>query len=522
MRPEWVNSDTVHDGAARAEPAPSPLHTASTSAEGLSSSESIESLRLPAVVGPYQLIRKLGQGGMGAVYEAVHRSVERHVAIKFLRPHLPGHDAVARLLKEARATNRVKHPGLIEVSDSGVLADGTPYIVMELLRGETLGRRLRQLGGQADESWALHIAWQLASTLAATHRDGIIHRDIKPENIMLVPDELAPWGERVKVLDFGLAKLRTDVSVAATQSQQVMGTPLYMSPEQCRGAGRIDEKTDVYSLGVVLYQMLCGRPPFIGAGIGELIHQHLGATPPPLSALVPQLRPDTAALVERLLRKSAAERPTMQQVVVELTELQSVTDQAEESRRELARSSTAPARDEVKGLLANLLGAEPEPESDSASTSKSQQDTDVKWQPRATPRAQPASQSSPAEAASRRLSRLLYAGGLLCLLGLGGFWGGSRSRGSHANADAGAFPKNVGAVPMAPKVDSSPQASSPRQPLPSATTPALPQGMEQPLRRVQSARAASPVAVPAAQATPPPAPPKRPESQRPVFRIIDD
>jgi serine/threonine protein kinase len=280
---------------------------------------------------------------------------------------------------------------------------------------------------------------------------------------------------------------------------------------------------------VVLYQMLCGRPPFIGAGIGELIHQHLGATPPPLSALVPQLRPDTAALVERLLCKSAAERPTMQQVVVELTELQSLTEPAEEPRRELAGSAQAPARDEVKGLLANLLGAEPEPESDSASTSKSQPYTDVKWQPRATPRAQPAhhslrwaSKSSPAEAASRSVSRLLYAGGLLCLLGLGGLWGGSRSRGSHANADAGAFPKNVGALPVAPKVDPSPQASSPRQLMPSATIPAPPPGMEQPSRRVPSARAASPLAVPPAQATPPPAPLKRPAPQRPVFRIIDD
>jgi serine/threonine protein kinase len=319
---EWEPSETVgaapSEGSAERDLVAAGLQATVSSVDH----EPRPSLRLPATFGPYRVLQKIGQGGMGEVHEAIHETLERHVAIKFLRAQVQDTKAAGRLLNEARATNRIQHPGLIEVSDSGVLADGTAYIVMELLRGETLGRRAQRLGGRLPLRFTLHIGWQIASTLAAAHEKGIIHRDLKPENVMLVPDNLAPLGERAKLLDFGLAKLRLDAAPAhgVTQSQEVLGTPLFMSPEQCRGAGKVDEKTDVYSLGVVLYALLAGRPPFSGEGVGDLIHQHLGHAPPPLSGFDPTLPAVVVQFVHRLLHKSPADRPSMADVVTELAQ----------------------------------------------------------------------------------------------------------------------------------------------------------------------------------------------------------
>jgi tRNA A-37 threonylcarbamoyl transferase component Bud32 len=343
---------------------------------GLESSTIVQGVMGPpyAVIGPYRLARKLGEGGMGEVYEAVHETLERQVAIKLLRPeYARDKEATRRFFNEARATNRIKHPGLVQVSDFGQLQDGTSYIVMEYLSGETLGRRLKRLPGRLPLPQILHISWQVASALAAAHQKGIIHRDLKPDNVMLVPDEVAPTGERAKLLDFGLAKLARDARdhAVATRSNVLMGTPTYMSPEQCRGAGVVDEKSDVYSLGVMLYQMIGGRPPFVAEGVGEIISGHLSAEPLQLLELAPQTLTELLQLVHKLLSKDRKQRPAMQEVVVELEQLEARQGSAGTRRSaEIALESGAAASGQVKfkGLLAAALAAEPEAEDLSTSS----------------------------------------------------------------------------------------------------------------------------------------------------------
>ena len=185
---------------------------------------------LPDRVGPYRIVSLLGKGGMGAVCEAVHETIGRRVAIKVLHAryaHDP--DAARRFFNEARAVNLIEHPSLVQVSDFGQLPDGTGYLVMEFLRGESLSQRLHR--GRPSLRSILQISWQTADALCAAHDKGVIHRDLKPANVMLIPEPVAPGGERVKLLDFGVAKL-TAGSGKETTSSVVLGTPLYMSPEK--------------------------------------------------------------------------------------------------------------------------------------------------------------------------------------------------------------------------------------------------------------------------------------------------
>jgi len=206
-------------------------------------------------LGPYRIVRPLGEGGMGAVYEARQDPLDRRVALKTLHPEYAGNkDAVARFFNEAKVFSRLEHPCIVQVSDFGNAEDGTAYLVMEYLRGQNLGRRLTAGDGRLPVATALQMAWQVADVLAVAHAQGVIHRDLKPDNLMLVADPIAPGGERVKILDFGIAKLTKaiDRGSVKTDTLAVMGTPMYMSPEQCAGAGGVDAKTDVYSLGCVL------------------------------------------------------------------------------------------------------------------------------------------------------------------------------------------------------------------------------------------------------------------------------
>ena len=277
-------------------------------------------------VGPYRVIARIGEGGMGAVYEAVDEQIGKRVAIKVLhKEHAKNQQISNRFINEARAINVVEHPGIVTVSSFGQLPDGTAYIVMELLKGETLNARMKAQGGRMQMLDALRLARQIASALAAAHEKGIIHRDLKPDNIMLVADSAMPGGERTKLLDFGIAKLKQEYQGSGdqvmTRAGVMMGTPLYMAPEQCRNASDVDDKADVYSLGVMLYRMLAGKPPFAAPGTGELMAMHIYMQPPPLQAANPALPEPLVALVHRMLAKNRVERPSMAQVAQELEQL---------------------------------------------------------------------------------------------------------------------------------------------------------------------------------------------------------
>lgn len=264
---------------------------------------------------------------MGAVYEARQEALDRRVALKTLHPEYAGSkEAVARFFNEAKTLSRLEHPSIVAVSDFGNAEDGTAYLVMEYLRGQSLGRRLRDLKAK-DERLplvsALQFGFQIADVLAIAHGQGIVHRDIKPDNLMLIADAVAPGGERVKLLDFGIAKLtnESDKGGVKTATQAVMGTPSYMSPEQCAGAGGVDAKTDVYALGCVLYEVFAGRPPFVAEGSGQIMGMHLFQSPPPLSSLAPKTPAAIVDLVHRLLTKDKVERPSMSEAADEIGRL---------------------------------------------------------------------------------------------------------------------------------------------------------------------------------------------------------
>src|SRR5690349_9246805 len=229
-----------------------------------------------AILGSYRIVRKLGHGGMGTVWLAEHTLLGRRAAIKLLHPAYSAEpQSVRRFFNEARAATSIADPGIIQVFDFGRNELGVAYIVMEFLDGEPLDARLKRLG-RLPLGAALRIIRQVATSLAAAHERGIVHRDLKPENVFLVRDPEVAGQERTKVLDFGIAKLASEGPGAVhTQTAVVMGTPRYMSPEQCRGAGKIDHRSDIYSLGCLLFHLVAGTPPFEGEGGGDVIAMHL-------------------------------------------------------------------------------------------------------------------------------------------------------------------------------------------------------------------------------------------------------
>ena len=231
----------------------------------------------------YEVVSLLGEGGMGTVYLAVHPIMGRKAAIKVLKPELARDESlVMRFFNEARAANAIRHPNIIDIIDVGLLPeDNVPYMLMEFLEGESLATRLERTR-ILEVSTAVEFASQTASALAAAHSKGIVHRDLKPDNLFLVPDEMVANGERVKVLDFGIAKLRDDMrgSSMKTRTGAIMGTASYMSPEQCQGLiEKLDHRTDIYALGIILYEMLCGAPPFVSEGFGDIIIMHVMKEP---------------------------------------------------------------------------------------------------------------------------------------------------------------------------------------------------------------------------------------------------
>lgn len=260
------------------------------------------------VIAGYRLVARLGQGGMGEVHLGVHEETDELVAIKTIRPeHAHLSSALTRFFGEANAASRIDHPGIVRVSAHGRCADGRAFIIMEYLEGESLRERL-QRAGRLSVATAVAIARQVAAALVAAHAKGIIHRDLTPANIFLTTDDAGQ--DHVKILDFGVAKIMDAPleGCAATPIGSLLGTPAYMSPEQCQGAHHVDHRTDLYALGCVLFAMLCGRPPFLGARMGAVLGAHLSQTPPRPSQLQATVPAWLDELVLRLLAKERDRR----------------------------------------------------------------------------------------------------------------------------------------------------------------------------------------------------------------------
>jgi eukaryotic-like serine/threonine-protein kinase len=258
-------------------------------------------------VGNYRVAAKLGEGGMGQVFLAEHPVIGSKVAIKAVHSHFARNpDVVSRFVTEARAVNQVGHEHIVSITDFGTTPAGDFYFVMEYLQGQMLSD---EIGRPFAPGRALNIATQIADALQASHEQGVIHRDLKPGNVLLVEREGTP--DFVKVFDFGLAKLIGKDGTVPTHSTGagiVMGTPFYMSPEQCAGNVEVDQRCDIYALGVILFEMLTGCVPFTGDGYGEVMLKHVNQAPPSACALVPTLPPTIDEILHRAMAKMPAER----------------------------------------------------------------------------------------------------------------------------------------------------------------------------------------------------------------------
>jgi len=269
-----------------------------------------EHIRRTIADGRYELVELIGEGGMGAVYLARQVAMDRMVALKLiLAEAVKSPDAAARFEREMKLSAKIEHPNTIRVYDFGE-TDGQLFLAMELLRGQTLKQVLES--GPLDLGRIVRIGVQVARALQAAHSEGVVHRDLKPDNVML----LEQYGEHdvVKVLDFGIAKSLDEPEASVTATGAVIGTPAYMSAEQAMGQA-VDRRSDLYSLGIILYEMASGRLPFTAPGFTALLVAHATETPQPLTQVVPDIHPGLAALIELLLRKNPAERPQTAKVV---------------------------------------------------------------------------------------------------------------------------------------------------------------------------------------------------------------
>jgi len=261
--------------------------------------------------GNFRIVRLLGEGGFGEVYEAENPFLQRRAAVKVLHTGLhDDQDLVRRFLNEARAASAIRHPNIIEVFDAGITPQGEPYILMEFLEGDSLQKLMLQ-EGRMQLPMVQEIARQAGSALAAAHASGIVHRDLKPENVFLVPDPTVPPGFRVKVLDFGIAKIKQrdgQGSTLKTQAGLLMGSPAYMSPEQCRDSSDVDLRSDIYSLAIIVYEMLAGAPPFTSQSPTEMLVMQIAAEPPPLGQHASDLPVHVERTVMRALAKNRESR----------------------------------------------------------------------------------------------------------------------------------------------------------------------------------------------------------------------
>jgi len=287
------------------------------------------------MIGNYVVQRLVAEGGTGKVYLARHPQIDRQAAVKVLAfGDCADSELVSRFAAEARAANAIDHPSIVKIFDYGVTDSGAPYLVMDYLDGETLTQAL-SLGPLA-LGLATDWACQTAEALVAAHAKHIIHRDLKPDNLFLVANSSHPGNRQVKVLDFGIAKLQIAFEGQGhrTRTGAVLGTPLYMSPEQCIHPREIDERSDIYSFGVILYEMVVGTPPFDSESVYAVMHMHVNEQPVPPSTYRPELPPRLEAVILQALAKQPGERQeSMAQLLMELQVV----------RQELSTSASAEA-----------------------------------------------------------------------------------------------------------------------------------------------------------------------------------
>ena len=258
-------------------------------------------------LGNYRILSQIGVGGMGVVYLAEHPLIGKKVALKVIHQELArNREVVSRFFREAKAVNQIGNEHIVEINDFGQTPDGDYFLIMEYLEGRTLADSLGAERVLAPERSA-HIGAQIAAALGAAHHASIIHRDLKPDNVMLVPK----LGDRdfVKLLDFGLAKMLADGDANQLTAQGVvLGTPQYMSPEACESKKNIDQRADIYSLGILLFQMMTGSLPFWGPAMGEILVKHVTQPPPAPRGINPNIPPAMEQVVLRCLAKDPSSR----------------------------------------------------------------------------------------------------------------------------------------------------------------------------------------------------------------------
>ncbi len=419
------------------------------------------------VAGKFRIERVLGQGGMGVVVAARHLQLDETVALKFLRPHaVADRDALARFTREARAAAKLKSEHVARVLDAGVGEDGTPYIAMEYLDGRTLGQVLED-EGRLEVATAADYAIQTCEALADAHARGIVHRDIKPENLFLV--ERAQGWRLVKVLDFGISKLAMSLPAETgnVATQSMMGSPCYMSPEQLRSTASVDHRTDLWSLGVTLFELLAGGTAYsAGQTLPQLIAAILERPAPRLTEIWPDVPPELSDVVARCMAK---EREARFESAAELA-LALLPFAPKRCRTNVERALAMSQPSEKISSRVSVTTEPPPPPATSrtpfapANTLKSATSSKVTPEP-GTLDTLAAPTVAPAELPRRGLPRGVVGGLAIALIGVGLAWFAGRPTSAPPPAPSAA---STAAIEATPKNSVEPDA--PAFPPPPATT----------------------------------------------------